>query len=97
MPCALGAHIPPAACCLAALTPAPAPPLSISSKPQADTRSESAADPIAQALACPCIDDLKASACGGALVAAFTCFHRSTTVPKGCDCLPLHQAFAVRA
>lgn len=50
---------------------------------------------IQQALACPCLDDLKAGPCGGHLVEAFSCFHRSQTTPRGFDCYPAYQAFAV--
>lgn len=52
---------------------------------------------IAQALACPCVADLREGPCGRAFVAAFTCFHRSTEVPKGAECMPTNLLFAVRA
>jgi hypothetical protein len=50
---------------------------------------------VADALACPCIDDLKRSACGASFVAAFSCFHLSTAQPRGCECLAANLAFAV--
>ncbi len=42
---------------------------------------------IAEALACPCVDDLKASACGKSFVDAFTCFRESSRRPC---CLARH-------
>lgn len=50
---------------------------------------------IAEALACPCVDDLKAGPCGQLFVTTFTCFHKSNAEPKGCDCLDVSLAFAV--
>lgn len=50
---------------------------------------------IAQALDCPCVEDLKAGPCGQLFVSTFTCFHKSRAEPKGCDCLDVSLAFAV--
>jgi hypothetical protein len=50
---------------------------------------------IAEALDCPCVADLRASACGKAFEAAFTCFHLSTDTPKGLHCVEANLAFAV--
>ena len=51
---------------------------------------------VAEALACPCVSDLKRSTCGDKFVQAFSCFHLSTSQPHGCDCLQANLAFAVR-
>jgi intermembrane space import and assembly protein 40 len=52
---------------------------------------------IAEALDCPCVEDLKAGPCGELFVSAFTCHQKSRAEPKGCDCLDVSLAFAVRA
>lgn len=51
---------------------------------------------IEEALDCPCVEDLKAGPCGELFVSAFTCLHKSRAEPKGCDCLDVSLAFAVR-
>jgi hypothetical protein len=51
---------------------------------------------VSDALACPCVTDLKRGPCGTPFVAAFSCFHLSTAEPRGCDCLAANLAFAVR-
>jgi hypothetical protein len=50
---------------------------------------------IEEALGCACVSALKEGPCGVTFVNAFTCYHRSTAMPKGCDCLDAHIAFAV--
>jgi intermembrane space import and assembly protein 40 len=61
-----------------------------------DERDEQALDQrIAEALACPCVDPLKAGPCGELFVNTFTCYHKSRAEPKGCDCLDVSLAFAV--
>jgi intermembrane space import and assembly protein 40 len=50
---------------------------------------------IKSALDCPCVSDLKGGPCGAPFVLAFSCFHRSTADPRGCDCLQENLAFAV--
>lgn len=50
---------------------------------------------IQAALACPCIHELKEGPCGPAFKAAFSCFHKSTAVPKGFDCYDANVLFAV--
>lgn len=50
---------------------------------------------IANALACPCVKDLKEGECGSTFVAAFSCFHRSTDIPQGYDCTRLNLDFSV--
>ncbi|KAL4442930.1 hypothetical protein ABPG77_008421 [Micractinium sp. CCAP 211/92] len=48
---------------------------------------------IEQALACPCLGDLKEGPCGPVFVHAFGCFIRSEHEDKGMDCLPEFAAF----
>lgn len=48
---------------------------------------------IEQALACPCLGDLKEGPCGPVFVHAFGCFIRSEHEDKGMDCLPQFSAF----
>jgi hypothetical protein len=50
---------------------------------------------VTEALACPCVADLKGGPCGPLFVAAFSCFHLSTSQPRGCDCLQTDLALAV--
>lgn len=50
---------------------------------------------IANALACPCVKELKEGDCGSAFIAAFSCFHRSTDIPQGYDCTRLNLNFSV--
>ena len=38
---------------------------------------------------------LKDGPCAATFLTAFTCFHRSRALPKGCDCLRANLAFAV--
>ena len=52
---------------------------------------------IAEALDCPCVEDLKAGPCGDLFVRTFTCYQKSRAEPKGCDCLDASLAFAVSA
>lgn len=58
-------------------------------------RPQAAAARVSEALACPCVADLKHGPCGAAFVTAFSCFHLSTSQPRGCDCLAANLAFAV--
>lgn len=51
---------------------------------------------ISNALACPCVKELKEGECGSAFIAAFSCFHRSTDIPQGYDCTRLNLDFSVR-
>lgn len=50
---------------------------------------------IAEALDCPCVEDLKSGPCGDLFVRTFTCYQKSRAEPKGCDCLDVSLAFAV--
>jgi hypothetical protein len=50
---------------------------------------------IAEALDCPCVEDLKSGPCGELFVSTFTCYQKSRAEPKGCDCLDVSLAFAV--
>lgn len=50
---------------------------------------------IADALNCPCLDDLKSGPCAELFINTFTCFHKSRAEPKGCDCVDFSLAFAV--
>jgi hypothetical protein len=50
---------------------------------------------IAEALDCPCVEDLKSGPCGELFVNTFTCYQKSRAEPKGCDCLDVSLAFAV--
>lgn len=52
---------------------------------------------IAEALDCPCVEDLKSGPCGELFVSTFTCYQKSRAEPKGCDCLDVSLAFAVSA
>ncbi|KAL0027104.1 hypothetical protein WJX79_006376 [Trebouxia sp. C0005] len=47
---------------------------------------------VEQALACPCLDDLKEGPCGPSFVAAFSCFLKSRANEKGSDCVASFQA-----
>ena len=40
---------------------------------------------VEQALACPCLDDLKEGPCGPSFVAAFSCFLKSRADEKVCN------------
>lgn len=42
---------------------------------------------IEQALACPCVADLKSGPCGSSFVSAFTCFLKSQSEDKGVECI----------
>jgi hypothetical protein len=59
------------------------------------TMQQSLDSRIAQALDCPCVQNLKQGPCGELFVTTFTCFHKSRAEPKGCDCLDVSLAFAV--
>lgn len=50
---------------------------------------------IAEALDCPCVEELKSGPCGELFVNTFTCYQKSRAEPKGCDCLDVSLAFAV--
>lgn len=47
---------------------------------------------VEEALACPCLDDLKEGPCGRSFVAAFSCFLKSQASEKGSDCIAPFQA-----
>jgi len=47
---------------------------------------------VEEALACPCLDDLKEGPCGKSFVAAFSCFLKSQATEKGTDCVESFQA-----
>jgi len=62
---------------------------------QSDSEDEEALDRrIAEALDCPCVEDLKSGPCGELFVSTFTCYQKSRAEPKGCDCLDVSLAFA---
>ncbi|KAF5839227.1 hypothetical protein DUNSADRAFT_1261 [Dunaliella salina] len=48
---------------------------------------------IQEALACPCVKDLRESPCGPSFESAFTCFHKSKATPKGDDCAQHNTEF----
>ncbi|GMH33115.1 hypothetical protein BSKO_00949 [Bryopsis sp. KO-2023] len=47
---------------------------------------------VEEALACPCVADLRDGPCGSAFVSSFSCFLRSTETEKGMDCLAPFEA-----
>lgn len=47
---------------------------------------------IEEALACPCIDDIKAGPCGASFIGAFSCFIRSQSRGAEVDCLDQFNA-----
>jgi intermembrane space import and assembly protein 40 len=57
---------------------------------------EDAAKRVDDALACPCIADLKEGPCGPKFVDAFKCFIVSEHEDKGMDCLEEFRHFQVR-
>lgn len=62
---------------------------------QPDSDDEEALDRrIAEALDCPCVEELKSGPCGELFVNTFTCYQKSRAEPKGCDCLDVSLAFA---
>mmetsp|Transcript_19992 Transcript_19992/g.27683 ORF Transcript_19992/g.27683 Transcript_19992/m.27683 type:complete len:104 (-) Transcript_19992:206-517(-) len=46
---------------------------------------------VAEALACPCVTDIKEGACGQPFVESFSCFIRSQAEEKGSDCINVFQ------
>lgn len=58
----------------------------------AATTPEELNQKVEEALACPCLDDLKDGPCGPSFVAAFSCFLKSTASEKGTDCVASFQA-----
>lgn len=56
------------------------------------TTSEELDQKVEQALACPCLDDLKEGPCGPSFIAAFSCFLKSRANEKGSDCVASFQA-----
>lgn len=48
---------------------------------------------VEQALACPCLDDLKEGPCGSSFIAAFSCFLKSRADEKVCIHHTLHLLF----
>lgn len=50
---------------------------------------------VEEALACPCVADLRDGACGEAFVNSFSCFIKSKEEEKGMDCLESFQALQV--
>lgn len=50
---------------------------------------------VGEALACPCVADLRDGACGKSFVASFSCFIKSKEEERGMDCLEPFQALQV--
>lgn len=48
---------------------------------------------VRNALACPCVDELKQGPCGEHFERAFTCFAKSNEEEKGSDCVRAFQSF----
>lgn len=47
---------------------------------------------IEEALACPCVDDLREGACGSQFTQAFTCYIKNMKADKLGDCYPKFEA-----
>ncbi|KAL3160195.1 Oxidoreductase [Trebouxia sp. C0010 RCD-2024] len=58
----------------------------------AATSPEDLDQKVEQALACPCLDELKEGPCGSSFIAAFSCFLKSRATEKGSDCVAPFKA-----